>query len=156
MLVDLALFDSDGEVREAALRNLDPLRRPSMQAMLIRELTNGDAEIINRAGEALRRLGDVDAIPALIDSLVTTHRTTVPGRSSGGFDLSFDRNSGNLGAFGVGGSGPTHFDQTYRNSRVLSALVSLSGGENFQYDEGAWRQWYASTQSVAAGSLRRD
>ncbi len=154
-LEQLALFDDDTEVRESALRDLEGLRGLALQSLLVKELTNPDNEIINRAGDALRRLGDADAIPKLIDSLVTTHVTVIPGRDTGRMDLTFDQN-GNIGNFGAGATGPTKIPHTYQNSRVLAALMTLSGGKNFQYNQSAWKDWYASTQRLVSGSLRRD
>ena len=48
------------------------------------------------------------------------------------------------GGFSFGGSGPKFVTETLRNPAVLDALVTLSGGTSFDYDQDQWRRWLAA------------
>jgi len=108
--------------------------------------------IVNRAARALREINDPRAIRPLIDALVTEHKRVV-GSGSGGQQYAFSPTDG---AFSMGGGGPRVIKRKFTNPAVLSALIALSGGQSFEYDEHRWRSWLASQIDVEQVDLRRD
>ena len=124
---------------------------------------------INLAAQALGRLDDESAVGPLIDVLITTHEIVVRplGRSSDANSTSF-RNSGGGGVGSGNGGGPfpesgTEFStgdqsrvfrRTVPNSDVLTALVTLTGGGNFSFDQRAWRYWKAAEEQRPPTQLR--
>jgi hypothetical protein len=139
----------------------------------LRGLKNGLNLIVNRAGAALGELGNQTAIPNLIDALVTRHTYTllVPDTATG-----FGTNGTMTGPGGqpvlppdvelmlAAGQLPygvqvqqfspapprmkeIPVEKDEENPAVLDALTSLTG-ENFGYDEPAWRKWYNAQQNL--------
>jgi hypothetical protein len=74
-----------------------------------------------------------------------------PGQISAGFNP-----SGSGGGLSLGGNGPQQEDRDRENPRVLRALTALSGGQNFDYDELAWRHWFVDQQMRQHANARRD
>jgi hypothetical protein len=152
-LVELSLADPDPEIRHDCLEYLIQSGRTGLVTPYIRALRNSNNEIINRAGAALGQIGDRDAIGPLIDALVTKHRIRVADGDPNQHAYSFSPDGA---AFSFGGSGPQVITQAVRNPDVLSALVSLSGGASFDYDQAQWRQWLAAQVELNAVDVRRD
>lgn len=174
-----SLHDPDAEIRYAALNAIRPDQYATATPYFLRELKNEYNPIIQRAGAALRRVGDERAVPKLIDALVTTHhyRIRVPDTSN---TLSF----GSDGSFGGGQSvlppqielmlrtgqfpngviihnpqGNPHartkivrVRRDHQNSEVLAALQKLTG-ESFGYDERTWRLWVAARKNETWNAL---
>jgi hypothetical protein len=110
---------------------------------------------VNRAGEALGMIGDAAAISPLIDALVTTHKYQLsPGANPGQISADFGGSGG--GGLSMGGKGPAIVKNDETNQGVLRALVKLSGKQNFDYDEQAWRNWYVDLQMRQHANARRD
>ena len=105
---------------------------------------------VNQAAWALGRLGDPEAIPALIDAIVTKHKFPVyPGGAPG----SINAGSGGLQM----GGRPKIMECEFQNRQVLAALTALTpDGINFGYSEQAWKDWWARQQTPAGVNLRRD
>jgi hypothetical protein len=161
-LVELSLTDADPEIRHDCLEYLIKSGRPGLVTPYIRALRDADNEIVNRAAAAIGQIGDRDATGALIEALITKHRFQVGeggGPDQHAYSFSPDQSSGGLGgggAFSFGGSGPKIVTQPVRNPDVLSALVLLSGGASFDYDQAQWRQWLAAQAKLNAVDVRRD
>jgi hypothetical protein len=152
-LVDLSLTDADPEIRHDCLEHLIKSGRPGLVTPYIRALKDRDNEIVNRAGAALGQIGDGDAISPLIDALVTTHKFKVGDANPDQHAYTF---SSDGSAFSFGGGGPQIITQPVRNPEVLSALVALSGGTSFDYDQEQWRRWLAAQAKHNAVDVRRD
>jgi hypothetical protein len=152
-LVDRSLADPDEEVRYQSLEYLIKSGRPGLVAPYVRALKNRDNEIVNRAGAALGQIGDRDAMGALIDALVTTHRIKISDANPDQIGAAFSPDSS---AFSFGGGGPQVVPQEIRNPAVLNALVTLAGGASFDYDEAQWRRWLAAQTKQQAIDVRRD
>ncbi len=103
---------------------------------------------VDRAGSNLQAFADQRAIPVLIDRLLTkvTRTTVTPSPTS----LSSD------GGISMGGPKVSKEEGLYKHQTVLSALVGLADGANFQYDQAQWRLWYANTFAKSNLDLRRD
>lgn len=150
-LAVLFMREEHGETRYACLEQLAKTPSGSLAAPFVRSLKSNDNSQVNRAAEALELLGSTSAVSPLIDALVTEHKRTV-GKQSGGDTYSFNPTSG---GFAFGGDGPKVEKLLLRNPGVLSALAKLTG-ENFGYDQAAWRAWLGARAKLEQVDLRRE
>jgi len=142
-LVATALDHPDRETRISAVERLAALGPALAVPPLVAALTGPDNARINRAAEALGRLGDRSAIAALIASLETRHVVAPPdGPAPGSTSATFTPSGGGLSL----GSGPPRAPVTVRNERVLEALVALTG-TSYGWDVAAWKAWLEATES---------
>jgi hypothetical protein len=153
-LVELSLTDPEEEIRYQCLESLVKSGRTGLAVPYIRALRDRDNEIVNRAGTALGEVGDADAIGPLIDALVTKHKFKTSDANPDQHAYTFSPDSG--GSFSFGGGGPQIVTREIRNPDVLSALVTLSGGASFDYDQVQWRRWLAAQAKLNAVDVRRD
>lgn len=181
-LVVRSLEDADPTIRDAALSGLDPEQYAPAVAELLPALLHNDNQIVNRAGEALGRIGDRQVVPALIDALVTNHRyqvkvpvgpTVTVGLAPVGSKLA-DPNAlsqylppevevalrtGQL-PFGAVVLPAPGVPQEYRNVRVQvqlpnqQVLLALRKitGQNLGFDERGWKLWWAAEGQPGAAS----
>ena len=171
-LIVQSLWDESREIRAAAIRgvrnrDIDKALQPYVKA-----LKNGMNAIVNRAGDALGEIGNDSVVPPLIDALVTRHSYTiiVPDQSVGGFradggmtdptqnvlppSVAGQLATGQL-PYGVQVNTPLAPPRTKEipverdeeNPDVLNALTLLTG-ENFGFDEPAWRSWYNAQHNL--------
>ena len=68
----------------------------------------------------------------------------------------FDPSGAGGGGFSFGGNGPKVIERTQENIRVLRALATLSGNQDFGYDQLAWRRWFVDRQMHDRVNSRRD
>lgn len=152
-LVQLSLHDEDEEIRQQCLEYLVDSGRTGLATPYIRALNDKDNEIINRAAAALGKIGDRSAIGPLIDALITKHRVKVGDGNPDQHAYTFSKEGS---AFSFGGGGPRIETQAVRNRSVLDALVTMSGGASFDFDQDRWRGWLAAQAKATAVDLRRD
>jgi hypothetical protein len=152
-LVEYSLYDPDESIRAECMEYLIDSGRPGLVTPYIRALRNRDNEIINRAAAALGQLDDPDAISPLIDVLITKHKFQVGGGSGDQHTYSFSPQGG---SFDFGGGAPKVVTQSVKNPSVLSALVMLSGGTSFDYNQQQWRAWLAAQAKLHPVNVRRD
>ena len=160
-LVDLSLADPDREVRLQCLEYLQKYHAPIRLTPYIKALKSKNNSIVNRAAEALHELGNPAATSPLIDALVTTHKYLKTNVPPGETNVSFDPSGGNGGGGGGGGGLSLGGKSKYvrinqRNLDVRQALVELSGGQDFGFDERAWRRWFINLQTQEFADTRRD
>ena len=154
LLIDQALYDNELETREQCLEYLTRRERSVSVRRFVKALRSRDNVVVNRAARALQVMEDRSAISPLINALVTEHRRVYGANApAGGQGYAFSPTSG---AFSFGSSGPRVETVVLKNPAVLSALVALSGGHSFQYDEDRWRNWLSAQTKVAQIDLRRD
>jgi hypothetical protein len=154
-LVELSLTDPDEETRVQALEFLIKSGRPGLSGPYIHALKSGDDDVINRAAEALQTIGDSGAIAPLIDALVIKRKGQIAGGGSPDqHAYMFSSKGGGVNSFGS--PPPKIVTQTVRNPFVLTALVKLSGGTSFEYDQEQWRKWLAAQAKANAVDVRRD
>ena len=153
-LVDLSLDDPLPEVRLQCLDFLMQFHLPISLTPYVRALSDPDNEIVNRSAVALRVLGNPGAMSPLIDALVTTHKYANPDAPPGDINAAFSPSGGGGGlSFG----GKTKILQIpHQNVEVRRALVELSGGQDFDYNEKAWRRWLVNQQIHDYVDTRRD
>lgn len=161
VLAARALHDPAEQVRLACLDHLRKQLHPNLIRYFVKELDSRNNSTVNRAAVALGRLGDRSAVGPLIDALVSTHAETIQQGSPGTMTTTFAKGPGSsaMGGLSVGG-GTTTFTQLMRNQAVLDALVAITG-ENFGFDQQAWKYWHAMWKRQAAldaqqGSRRRE
>lgn len=153
-LVDLSLNDEDEDFRHLCVEYLIKSGRPSIATPYVRALSNKDNVIVNRAGLALGQIRDHDSIGALIDALITKHKFKASDVNPDQHSYTFSKDGG--GGFSFGGGGPQYVTQAMRNRDVLDALLTMSGGVNFEYDQEQWRGWLAAQAKANAVDIRRD
>ncbi len=155
-LVQLSLEDPDHEVRQRCLDDLLRVHQPisiTPYVMSLNERKNSN-DVIQNAAEALERIGDAAAISPLIDALVTRHRVANPNAPPGEMNVTFSP-SGGGGGMSMGG-GKKIYKEDLQNPSVRRALRELSGGQDFEYDERAWRRWFVNQQVHEHVDARRD
>jgi hypothetical protein len=136
-LLHTALNDPDDEIFLEASDRLEKVPPHLITKSLINSLRDSNNVRVNRAGYLIGRIGDRRLVSPLIDSLITLHRTVIPG-SAGGDATSI----GSDGSIGMSrGTDPKAIDVPVQNRKVLEALVALTG-QNFDYEQRAWRRWY--------------
>jgi hypothetical protein len=151
-LVAAALDHPDPETRLTATEQLAAIAPEVAAPRLVAALGSADNAQVNRAAEALGRLGVVSVAPALVASLETQH-VMMPGAGgqSGSMSVTFTPSGSGLSM----GGGPKPVKVKARNEQVLAALVQLTGA-NFHWDIAAWRDWLATQARPAADiDLRR-
>lgn len=151
VLVERSLEDPDREVRLACVEHMAGRGYREAVTLYVKALSSADNQEVRRAATGLKEVGDLTAVPALIDALVTTHTVKAAG-PSGQTSASFSRNGG---GGGLSNGAPRKIRRTVANPEVLSALATLSG-QNFNYDENAWRAWHARQQRSPSFNARRD
>jgi hypothetical protein len=146
-LVAIALDHPDSETRIVAVERLETIGSEQAMPGLVAGLAGGDPARVNRAAEALGRLGDRSVILPLVSVLEMRQVVTAAGPPPGSTSATFSPTGGS--GLSMGG-GPTQRVVMVRNERVLEALVALTGVD-FGWDAAAWRQWFASERQPPAG-----
>ncbi|MEX2559571.1 MAG: hypothetical protein WD403_06630 [Pirellulales bacterium] len=154
VLIVQSLGDADEEVRLTCLDYIDDEPRPAAVKHYISKLRSKDNVEVNRAAVGLARLNDPQAISALIDALVTTHKFKIQTGQPGGYNATFSPDGG-VNSFGSSG-GPKIISRKIQNSQVLDALVLLTQGVNFNYDVKTWKSWFAAQKRPHGLNARRD
>jgi hypothetical protein len=152
-LVHFSLTDPDDDIRHLCVEYLIKSGRPGIAVPYVRTLKDKDNEIVNRSAIALGQIKDRDTIGPLIEALITKHRVKVSDANPDQHAYSFS-NDGN--AFSFGGKGPQFVTKAIRNPAVLDALLTMSGGKSFDYDQEQWRTWLAAQAKNNAIDVRRD
>ncbi|MGA2256667.1 MAG: hypothetical protein ABSG53_18620 [Thermoguttaceae bacterium] len=150
----LAMCAIDDPVEEVRLSSLDELEKQKDDGVTayfvgrMRDKHTGN-EVINRAGVALGRIKDPSCISALIDYLITGHDEVIqPPGGPGAMTTTFNKNGGGGGGLAMNQK-PKIITRYLQNQGVLDALVAITG-QNFGYDDRAWRSWYASQKAKGA------
>jgi hypothetical protein len=151
LLVDLAMGSATDQYQELALEQLKKGKNPDIVTLIAGELKSKDNRRVNRAGYALGELGNPSVIPAMIDGLITRHKFQISSGDGGQMSAGFG--SGGSG-FSAGGKAQI-IEQALENFQVLTALNKLTG-QNFDYNQAAWRTWYEVNRAKPVISGRRD
>ena len=115
-----------------------------------------DNVTVNLAGVALREMKDPSAIGPLINALVTTHKfKIVQGGGEGSTSSTFSKGPGGSGGgLSVGGR-PQIVHKSFANQAVLDALVAITG-QNFSWNQAAWKAWAAAQKQPETMDARRN
>jgi hypothetical protein len=147
-----SMEDPVEEVRQTCLDRLQTEKRPEVVAHFVSKLRAKDNPTVNLAGAALGRMKDPSAVGPLIDALVTTHKFKIP---KAGGDKSMTTAFGSGGTGMSMGGGPTIISKQFANQAVLDALTAITG-QNFAFDQAAWKHWLASQKKPETIDARRD
>jgi hypothetical protein len=154
-----AIDDASEEVRLTCLDFLKTKKRPEVVAYFVGKLSSkkSDNETVNLAGVALREMKDPSAIGPLIDALVTTHKfKLIPAGGEGSTSSTFSKGPGGSGGGGLSvGARPQNVQKNFANQAVLDALVAITG-QNFSWDQAAWRAWAAAQKQPQTLEGRRN
>lgn len=145
-LLEISLNDVSDDVRHEAL-DIIVERKPAVAVpYYVSKLKDPQNWRLNRAAIALARLEDSAAIGPLIGSLVTRHKFAtgpIAPKSDEAISSTFGRSSDGSGGSGLSiGNQSKIVERDVPNQDVLAALVKLTGGVNFSYDQTAWRYWH--------------
>ncbi len=168
-LVELVLEDESEEVRWAAIDALKRREDSAAVRKLIAALRSSRNHVVRWAAVALGELAAEEAVPALIDALVTDHvivfdrpgMTVGTGGVIGGFPVQLSGTAGEGGGVtlpapvgltpiiaqpiasggGIQSGGRQAVRVRVQNPEVLEALKKLTG-EDHGFDKKAWKQWY--------------
>jgi len=162
-LILLSLNDPDIEMFYSILDLLLDEEHVSITQAYVNALKDDNNVRINRGGYALGQINDPEAIGPLIESLVTNHIVVrqPPQESSGSVTTSFVRGAPNgicktppkiINGLNAGKKSNV-IPVRANNPEVLSALIRMSGGINFGYDQQAWRNWHATQKRAATVSV---
>jgi hypothetical protein len=105
-------------------------------------------EVILLAAQAVADFGGYEAVPELIEVLVVMKTETYQPQAP-----TYGIGSGGSGFSQPGG--PVTRQIPVTNQPVLSALRKLTG-VNFEFNQGAWREWYRQSQRSPSLNLRRE
>ena len=162
-LAVLALVDQDDGIRRKALAELERRNDPRVVPQFRRALASDNDPLIRRAAVGLGALEPRAAVPDLIDVLTVRRRKLVEVPVQPYFDecvtifstptviaLGSASPLRHSPVLGIPAIGPGLFfynteyqmrDVTVFRTEVLEALKRITG-ENFGFDEAAWRRWY--------------
>jgi hypothetical protein len=156
ILAERAIDDPVEEVRLSCLDFLERAEHRPAVDYFVGKLRHKDNRMINRAAVALSYMDHPTAIGPLIESLVTTHKFKFTSGNGNQTSASFGTGAGGSpGGISVGSS-TRIIKRQIANQAVLDALVSLTGGVNFNFDVQAWRYWYAAQKKSQKIKTRRD
>ncbi len=152
-LVDIAMISTNSQLVSLAIELLE--RTEASREYAFHRFLNviGDPKpkpgAVDRAGSNLQSFVDKRAIPTLIERLVSFVKitTTKPATNAISSDGGISQNFGN-----------TTLERKTRvnHPTVLSALLSVVNGVNYEYEIPEWRIWYANTFAKFNLDLRRD
>lgn len=146
-IVAVAVEHPDHETRIAAVERIVAIGPHAAVPALVATLRDADNARVNRAAEALGRLGLEAAVEPLINALVTQHVAIQgDGTPEGSTTATFTPDSGGLSM----GGGTKRVAVPVKNDRVLEALVGLTNA-NFEWDVSAWRAWLAGRRAAPPG-----
>ena len=162
-LSELGAISIKDNVEEIRLTALDAIkRRPEAITGAVeyykRFLLSDDPVQVNRAAAMLGVLAPKDAVPMLINALVTIRtRTVTVGSDQTGASFS---NNGSTSFSASGGARKETIKELVQNEQVLIALrriVSVHYGTipQYRFEKEQWQQWYRSVNSVDDFSSRR-
>ena len=138
-LCKAGLVDPNAQVRSSAIDAAVGVESAEdhIAGLMISALKEKDPQIVNRAAGVLGRLKREDAIPALIEVLVVERVFEV----GGGGRLSPTFGGGGAGGLNIEGA-PKKVRKIQRHYGARDALAAITGTNQFDLNQAAWRQWY--------------
>jgi hypothetical protein len=151
-LAEIGVNEPDALIREEALRQLTEYGASSAVASYLPMLASNSAAEVDRAARALMFFPNPELAFTYVNALVTEQKSRTQV-GSGGTDASF----GNNGVSGLSqGAKIVELTTPVRHPDVLRLLQSIAPGENYGYDEAAWRNYFATLRNPPRSDLRRD
>lgn len=176
-LIKAAVADTHADNRAAAIEVLKERKSPELLAELTRYLRDNDNKKVRTAAVALGALGDHSVVPALVEALVTTHKTVIKltvadkVRAMAGVPklrTSYDPATGRIvrraasPSMTLGSGGVTYGTQSdkeiiieeIRNAEVLEALRTLTD-QSLGYDKDRWLDWLRQSYRRDAAKIAK-
>ncbi len=150
-LVRVGLDDPNAAVREHALEALQKISPATAIANYLPRLKSNDNEVVKRAARALSYFPDPEIALALVDALITEHKTVIPASSNTNAGFGGDGSQG----LSYGSKAQVRVDKI-ENPLVLSLLQQIEPDVNYGYNELRWRMHFAARLSSYQGDMRRD
>ncbi|WP_231603685.1 HEAT repeat domain-containing protein [Neorhodopirellula pilleata] len=151
-LVEAGVLETDALIREEALRLLTQYGASSAVASYLPLLQSNSAKQVKVAARALAFFPDPELAFEYIPALVTEEKTRTPVGSAG-TNAAF----GNNGVAGLSsGSQIVERTQAIRIPEVLDLIKQIAPGEDYGYDEKAWKKYFADLRNPPRRDLRRD
>lgn len=150
-----SMEDENDELRLTSLDYLQKSHSPQTIQYFVSKLRDKNNATINRAGVALGRLKDSSTIGPLIDALISAHKEVIHSGAGGPGAMSstFGTNGTPGGGMGFGNSTKVIVHHL-QNQAVLDALIAITG-QNFSFDQRAWKTWYLTQMKSPAIDARR-
>lgn len=149
-----SIEDPVEEVRLTCLDRLQTEKGPEIVAYYVSKLRARDNPVVNLAAVGLGRMKDASTVGPLIDALITTHKFKIAKPGGDGSTSATFGNAPGGGGYSFGG-GPKIISQQFTNPAVLDALSAITG-QNFGFDQSAWRRWHAVQKKPETIDARRD
>lgn len=151
-LTRTAMNDASATIRDLCFEHLREYGRYRAIGYYLSKLGHSDNRVVRRAGRALSELNDPEIALELVKALKTKHREVIaPGNDT---NVAMSPTGG--GGMQMGGKAKV-IDHYLNNPEVLTALLEVvPDGVNYQYDQDAWRLYFASRLAPSPGDLRRD
>ena len=152
-LVSASMNDPDEEVRVFCFERLADQKYTPAVRSYVQSLRSKNNAVINQAAVGLAYMKDASAVGPLIDALITTHRYRITKGDPRQQSHSFSNAPGG-GGFSFGNSEKI-VDANIQNRSVLDTLVLLTN-QNFEFNIGAWKDWFAVKKKAHVEDARRD
>jgi hypothetical protein len=153
-LVQISMTDPSPLLVEQCHEHLRRFAQRQATVAYIRYLRSDNTDEIDRAGLGIAAMRDEASVQSLIEGLVTQHRRQAPTGPAINSNFSNDPGQGG-GSFSYGDNQPKYIMIPHQSNTVRGALIAITG-EDFQFDQAAWLDWYARKYFPSAGDLRRD
>ena len=153
-LIACSLDDPDEEIRWYCMQQIRRIQPATAVTDYVRALQDVDNRRVQRAAIALALLDDGSSVGPLIEALMTRHVLTLPGekgRSADSVSTTFSSDGPGL----VVGDQSRRMVQVFSTQEVLDALIQLTDGVNFHYDQASWRAWHESQLQGTSFNARR-
>lgn len=151
-LIKTSMNDPSASIRDLCFERLKEHGKYQAITYYVSQLRDSDNRVVNSAGRALIELNHPEIALDLVDAIKTKHRRVIaPGNDT---NVSMSPTGG--GGMQFGGKAQV-IEKEVANPSVLEALRQLvPEGVNYQYDQDAWRQYFARLLAPRPGDLRRD
>lgn len=154
-IVNAALNDSSPSIRERCYELLNEYGKFQAIPYFVHQLKDKNNAVVKRAARALVEVNDPEIVLDLIDALVTTHTFERSPGNEMNIGMSRD-GSGGVGGMSMGGKKVVE-TRAIKNPDVLTALLEIIPDDvNYQYEQNAWRIYFANKLSPGVRDLRRD
>ncbi len=158
VVVAVTLDDPEEEIRWSALDMLVAAKHSEVSGVYIQSLKSKDNTRVNRAAFCLGKIKDKSAISPLINALQTQHKFMETSGNPGQMTTTFGSGPGGGGGGGLSvGGAPKIHKLWLSNQEVLLALMALTDNAvHFEFDQKAWKNWYAAQRRPVNIDARRD
>ena len=149
-LVTASLYDPDEEIRLSSLEQVVEHHYKPAVAKYVQALKNKDNAIVNRAAACLAQMKD-PALDRTADRRAGDRAHLRDSKGAARPDLGHLRHAARAAAAADSPSAAAASKSSSRKSRIATccqALVALTGGTSFNFDESAWKKWYAAQKQT--------